>query len=306
LTGDLLIADTAASTTHFANQSASFTSGVAYTVTLYAKQAGLRYVRLGFSATAFGAIQVGFFDLQDGVVTSTAGTVTTAINSVGNGWWRVRVTATATATASDTVAINLSSSGTSSNFTGNGYSGVFIWGAQLEAGAFPTSYIPTVAATVTRNADAASMTGTNFTSWFNQQQGSLYLDSTPRHTTIQYAAIIGNGASSTLGIGFFIESGNLQARVRGLGGGSTIGGGIAITSNTAFKAMLSYAAYNNAWAYNGANRSTGNTTIKPEDSVNLRIGSDPLGNNIYTGTIRKLSFYPIKLSDAELNSLTTV
>jgi hypothetical protein len=141
LTGDSLIADTAASTTHFATQSASFTSGGVYTATLYAKQAGIRYVRLGFSATAFGGIQVAFFDLQDGVVTSTSGTVTTSIENAGNGWWRVRVTATATATASDTISINLSLNGTSSNFTGNDVDGIFLWGAQLSDSASLDPYV---------------------------------------------------------------------------------------------------------------------------------------------------------------------
>lgn len=45
--------------------------------------------------------------------------------------------------------------------------------ANLEAGAFPTSYIPTTSAQVTRTADNASMTGTNFSSWYNQSEGTL-------------------------------------------------------------------------------------------------------------------------------------
>jgi hypothetical protein len=50
----------------------------------------------------------------------------------------------------------------------------YIWGAQLEQGAFPTSYIPTTASTVTRTVDNASMTGTNFSSWYNQSEGSIF------------------------------------------------------------------------------------------------------------------------------------
>jgi hypothetical protein len=305
LTGDTLIADTAASTTHFATQSASFTSGVSYTVTLYAKQAGLRYVRLGFSATAFGVIQVAFFDLQDGVVTSTSGTVTTSIQNVGNGWWRVRVTATATATASDTVAINLSSNGTSSNFTGDGYSGIYIWGAQLEAGAFATSYIPTVASQVTRSADAASMTGSNFSSWFRQDEGTLYNEATPSHVGTQYVSIIGDGSTSTLGIGFFTENSRLEARVRASGGGSTIGNGLVIPANTPFKAALYYSPTNNAWAYNGTMRTVINTSVVPTNSADFRIGANPLGTINFTGTLKKLAYYPARLTDTQLQALTT-
>jgi len=149
------------------------------------------------------------------------------------------------------------------------------------------------------------MTGTNFSSWFNQQEGSLYVEATPRQTGTQYVVIIGDGTTSTLGIGFFIDVNLLQARVRGSGASSTIGGGVSITANTAFKTMLSYAAYNNAWAYNGANRSTGNTNIKPENSATLQIGSAPIGGTNLTGTIKKLSFYPVKLTDAQMNALTS-
>jgi hypothetical protein len=143
LTGDKLVDTTNASTTHVITQSFSFVSGTTYTTTLYAKQGEIRYVRLGFSATAFGAIQIGFFDLQDGVVTTTSGTVTTSITSVGNGWWRIRVSAAATVTTSDTISINLSVNGTSSSFTGNGFDGVYIWGAQLEQASTVGEYIPT-------------------------------------------------------------------------------------------------------------------------------------------------------------------
>ena len=54
--------------------------------------------------------------------------------------------------------------------------GIFIWGAQLEAGSFPTSYIPTTSSTVTRAADVASITGTNFSSWYNQSEGTVFVD----------------------------------------------------------------------------------------------------------------------------------
>jgi hypothetical protein len=66
-------------------------------------------------------------------------------------------------------------------------SSVFIWGFQLEAGSFPTSYIPTTTATVTRAADVASITGANFSSWFNTNQGTFFLD-----WRVPFAAAAGN------------------------------------------------------------------------------------------------------------------
>jgi hypothetical protein len=51
----------------------------------------------------------------------------------------------------------------------------YLWGAQLEQGSFPTSYIPTQASTRTRAADNASITGKNFSEWYNQDEGTYYL-----------------------------------------------------------------------------------------------------------------------------------
>jgi len=52
---------------------------------------------------------------------------------------------------------------------------ILIWGAQVEAGSFPTSYIPTTGTALTRSADVASITGTNFSSWYNQSEGTVFV-----------------------------------------------------------------------------------------------------------------------------------
>ena len=53
---------------------------------------------------------------------------------------------------------------------------VYFWGAQLEAGSFPSSYIPTTGSAVTRAADVASIEGTNFSSWFNPDASTVYCE----------------------------------------------------------------------------------------------------------------------------------
>jgi len=105
------------------------------------------------------------FNLSTAAITlSTA--LSSSITAVGNGWYRCGIvfTATSISTVPDLVL----------NGTFGTNQGHFMWGAQVEAGAFATSYIPTVASQVTRSPDAASMTGTNFSSWYRQDEGTMY------------------------------------------------------------------------------------------------------------------------------------
>jgi hypothetical protein len=112
------------------------------------------------------------FTLNESVAPSVTGSGTGAIQNVGNGWFRVSLTATAQASGTALLIYYLSNAATTGGltYTGDGTSGVYIWGAQLEAGAFATSYVSTTSAQVTRAADIATMTGSNFSSWYRQDE----------------------------------------------------------------------------------------------------------------------------------------
>jgi hypothetical protein len=137
-----------------------FTSG-AYSFTVYAKAAEESTMSLWLRNASVGAT----FDLSNGTVSSI--TVTSAsITSVGNGWYRCFVY---DSTAGTTAHI-YGRGGTS--YAGNGVDGFYIFGAQLEAGAYPTTYIPTTSASATRVADACFKTG--ISSLIGQTEGTLY------------------------------------------------------------------------------------------------------------------------------------
>ena len=133
VTADNLVEDSTASNTHFiSSAAASVTSGAAYTASLYVKL-GQRNVSLSLPSGAFGANVRYTYDLTAGTATqNVAGTGDSAtITQISNGWWRVTLTATATASTTAAVTVYLIS-GTAVSYTGDGTSGLYLWGAQLE------------------------------------------------------------------------------------------------------------------------------------------------------------------------------
>jgi hypothetical protein len=145
LAGDALVENTD-NNTHAISVNFSATSGTSYTTSIYVKSNG-RDVVLEYGS-AFGATQRVSFDLAAKTATTSAGTATGTVQDVGNGWLRVSMTAAATATATAPLAIYVSI-GTTRSYQGDGTSGIFIWGAQLNTGAAPAAYLQTVATAVT-------------------------------------------------------------------------------------------------------------------------------------------------------------
>jgi len=147
-TADVLIPSTV-SAGHFTTQNPSFTGGFVYVFSVYAKANGYRYMRLSFPSLAFAATgRAACFDLQTGTTGQTQTGVTPAIESVGNSWYRCSIAATANATASGFtgVTVNSADDATPITFTGDGTSGISVWGAQLNVGALQPYYITTASA----------------------------------------------------------------------------------------------------------------------------------------------------------------
>lgn len=158
LTADELIYDNGSTTGRIVESFNSASQNTDYTLSCFVKNNGLNISSLRFYSVETGFIQTEF-DLRDGSITSTTSGASSSIVDYGNGWFRV------------TLTFNTGSAATSKQtqicrnaFQGDGTLSFYVWGAQLEEGAFPTSYIPTSGSSVTRSADLATMgpvTGTN-------------------------------------------------------------------------------------------------------------------------------------------------
>ena len=170
-TADKLIEDTSASSTHTIG-SAVTPSATPHTLSVFAKKGERNFIvlRLGGSND--------FFNLNTGVALTNVNSPT--ITNYGNGWYRCTVTSSAGTQGS----FQMSADGITTIYTGDGTSGIFIWGAQLEAGSFATSYIPTTTASVVRSADVCSIFGTDFTGIWNYDEGTIYaaFDQAPSNT----------------------------------------------------------------------------------------------------------------------------
>ena len=302
LTGDLLIESTATGA-HGANQSFNFTSGTTYTISVYAKQ-GIGVRNLRFSSGNAGIINfVAVFNISNGTVVSGTGAT---ITPVGNGWYRCSFSATAASTGSTSANPCQLADGTTASYTGDGYSGIYIWGAQLEAGAFATSYIPTVASQVTRAADAASMTGANFSSWYTQGEGTIYIEAAANSSTTSMTALtisdntssnrilLGTGVNNTIWNPFIITGGVGQA---------TLSQSASYPPQTSQKLAVAYKVNDFAATTSGINPTTDNSGILPVVD-RVYIGAGATGVAVLNSTIKRFSFYPLRLTDTNLQALT--
>jgi hypothetical protein len=319
VTADKFVESTETGGHYLLPSSSSVVSGSAYTVSAFAKNAG-RYLTLYFPSNGFGDTNVenaSTFDLLNGLIYSSGTKVTTAISNVGGGWYRCVINKVATVSTTLNVPIYLSNNGTSlTSYTGDGTSGVYLWGAQLEQSDRPTTYIPTTTAQVTRAADtstssqvtraadSAVMTGVNFSSWYRQDEGTMYgelavlsLPTTGTSTALQLRSSFATGNQLTLRFGSVISGSDYLVQANN--GTSVDSNSFTVSNNIFAKYAYSYKLNNFAVTKDSSTPFTDSSGLVPVSIDEFRIAS-----NAYCGQIRKIAFYPKSLSNTELVGIT--
>ena len=297
LSADLLVPTATSSDDHSGYQLGASSVTGTYTATCYIKAAGYNYAEL-FDGVGANRLRV---NLSDGtyVVVGSPGSV--SVSYVGNGWYRCSFTRAVTS-ASVYVQVGVSNANGTA-FSGDGTSGILIWGAQLEAGSFATSLIPTLASTVTRSADVASVN--TLSPWHNSVEGTLYAEGNfiaPTSSSSKgIATLVDNSAGNDSISIFGIASSNVKQEVL-TGGASQASFTLGYSSN--IKAATAYKANDMNAAVNGTTGTTDTSGTVPT-VAKLQLGGIYNGTSFQmNGWLRRVAFYPRRLLDAELQALT--
>lgn len=305
------INETAVSGTHFIRKDITL-ANAAYSASIYAKAGE----RTAFAIQMSDGVAGGAawkFDLTNGVSTQDTGVsagswtnISGSITNAGNGWYRCTVTATKGAgTAVSTRVFTLSSYASSvvSSYLGVAGSGIYAYGLQLEAGAFATSYIPTTTTALTRNADVATMTGTNFSDWYNASEGTFEVQST---VGASGATVINVNDGGTSNFMLFSANGSFG------GGARTFAIRTATVYQTTFNAATVSTQTVTQWcgAYKENNCAN---SVNAVSTVTDTLVSLPTVNQVYiggftsptlNGHMMKIMYWPQRLTNNEVQAFS--
>ena len=306
------ITEPSTTSTHGLRATLPFTSGQVYTLSIFAKASTSDWCQLLFGAAAFPTLHQNF-NLSTGEKGAGSGFDSSQIENFGGGWYRISITATATSTASTDIYVALTDNSDSTrlpSYAGDGTSGVYLYGAQVEVGSFPTSYIKNegTSSGVTRSADVAKIEVDQF--GYNQNEG----------TVVAEAKTFSN-AEANHGDFALTDSGTSPDLSSGSRTGSSVAGSYStwyktagttqanlvrtstVEDNVFYKAGFCYKANDFAQSVDGGSiLSDSSGTVPSRNSVVL------IGDNYYgklNGHIKSIKYFPRRLTNAQLVDLTS-
>lgn len=238
------------------------------------------------------------FNVQTGTLVSNSGGAATvnAIENYGNGWYRYSITRTTTSSGGGFMDINHLTTTPST---------VAVWGAQIEVGNFPTSYIPTTTSSVTRSSDLATISGTNFTSWYNNTEGTAFVAAYMKN----FSGAVGiptyafkSTSNSNYYYGFSRDNVNPFHYVNTSDVNSYLYG--SLSSSGFYKASLGL-KQNNINSYINGIQNYNTTSVTLFTPNILYLGGGFTSSNILNGHISRFVYYPYRFSNTQLQNITS-
>lgn len=275
-----------------------------YTGSIFLKAGERTWARVFLRSSAdvfYGA----YVNLETGAVGTTDANTSVSVTRFPNGWWRVAVTNTAAMAAGASATpfrVRVATSNGGQTYQGDGTSGIFVYGGQVELGAFATSYIPTTSAALTRNADVATITGSNFSDFWQATKGGVLVRARPGTvigvrpwlqfddgTANEIIALRGNTTNPEL---YIIDGGTPQAQIDAG----------TIAASTSYRLAGAWDTNNCAASLNGAAPVLDTSAAIPA-VTQIRIGSD--GTNYLNGHIESIEYYDQRLLDASMQVVSS-
>jgi len=283
-------------------------SGTSYTISVYAKESGRSQFRFGLSSGYFSLGTNAYFDLSNGTTNGISGGFTTStISIIGNGWYRCSATYVPIVSGSTLAIYFTLSQGLNTNYTGDGISSILFWGPQHEQQPYPTSYIPTTNSAAIRGDDIAQLNGSNFTSWYNNAQGTIYAEFqqyTSPNLSLKGVLAISDNTSNNISSHVWINSPSLivgEVFLNNVGSGNPaltnyVGGQVT-------KVSQSVNGISNTLFVNGQNAVSALTGF-PKKVNTLTIGSARFLAPL-TGWMRRIKYFPSMLTATQNRILTS-
>ena len=282
--------------------SVNYTANTTYTHTMWLKAgtvtiAGLTvHTASNWASSDYPKITV---NLSTGTVTSTGG-VSTKLTPYPNGWYRLEATGTKnSSTGVDAIWVH---SQTGSSMVGNTTDYYYVWGPQVEQGNFGSSYIPTNGSTVTRGRDIATITGTNFTNFYNQTEGTAFINAlmpNPKGVAGIPAYAFKSSANSNYYYGFSRDNTGSYHYVNTSNANTFVYESLL----DEYRAVLGIKTNNLNSYINDANQNVNLSTITLFDADILHLGSTT-ASNVLNGHIKRFTYYPKRLTDNQLQGFT--
>jgi hypothetical protein len=296
---------------HSVFQSIAFAGTTNYTFSVFVKAGSRNFASL-VEQSSGGTVRRTFFNLSTGEVGTKNASHTASTQQLPNGWWRLIISFTSGTASNANIAIELASADNVASYLGNGSGNAFIWGAQLEAGSFATSYIPTTTGTLARGADVCNITGGNFNNFYNQSEGTAV-------TKVTNAAGIGSftqypfsfSGSSATELLIVYRSGSAAITPRACRFGSVV-----LNNDTLSDSPDAGVFADNAISIAGfaiklndfAGSLNGNlitdTTVSLPAVDRMFIGNRVDGTRTWNGHIAYIRYYKKRLPNAKLQALT--